>query len=308
MSLTTAKQQVVRRDLTAKFDEGAMSQAAQPFYPQVCTEVTSDGADEEYGWLGSMPGVREWLGDRQFQELRAANYELVNKDWESSLRIKKNHIKDDRLGMYGPVLNKLAVRAMRHPDNLLFDLLENGETDLCFDGQAFFDTDHSWGDSGSQSNDLTHDASDHTAVTVAEFKAAWLASCNALLGFKDDRGEPIHFPLVERLSGLICVVPLALRGVAIEATQASLIGGGNTNVIIDSPRVVATASLSSSVKFYTLKVDDPVRPFIFQRREALSREVEGLDSIKTKDANFMTSARYAMGYGMWMNAVLTTFN
>ena len=35
-----------------------------------------------------------------------------------------------------------------------------GESTVCFDGQYFFDTDHSEGDSGSQSNDITFDISD----------------------------------------------------------------------------------------------------------------------------------------------------
>lgn len=305
MALTTAKQQVVRRDLTAKFDLGAVS--TTPFYPTISTIIPSDGADEEYGWLGSMPGVREWLGDRQWNELRAADYRLVNRTWESSLKIKREHIDDDRLGIYGPILERLAMKAVRHPDKLMIDLLVNGETDLCFDGKSFFATDHAWGDSGAQDNDLVATVTSASSVTVSEFQDAWLESCSAMLGFKDDHGDSIHDTVVDNLTDLVCIVPLALRGVATKALEASLVNGGETNVVIDRPRIVVIPSLPSGVKFYTAKTDDPLGPLIFQPRKPLTREIAELDSIENKDAKFMTESRYAMGYGMWTNMVLTTF-
>ncbi|MFN9293503.1 MAG: Mu-like prophage major head subunit gpT family protein, partial [Planctomyces sp.] len=92
-----------------------------------------------------MPGMREWLGERQFSELRAANFVLENKHWESSLLIKKTDLADDNLGQYGPVLEQLGIEAAHHPDELWFSVLEQGESTACFDGQFFFDTDHVWG-------------------------------------------------------------------------------------------------------------------------------------------------------------------
>ena len=102
MALDTAKATVTLRTLTKKFDNRLKT--AAPFYPTLCNVVESDGADEAYGMLGNMPGVREWLGDRQFRELRAANFTITNKHWEDSLLIKKTDIADDRMGMYGCLL------------------------------------------------------------------------------------------------------------------------------------------------------------------------------------------------------------
>lgn len=160
MATDTARAVATLRGLTAKFDIGVDS--AAPFYGDLCTTVQSAGSDEQYGWLGSMPGIREWLGDRVFKSLRAGNFTLANKEWESSLAIEKKDIADDRLGMYGPVLEQLGQEAAQHPDELLLAAIENGEATVCFDGQYFFDTDHSWGDSGTQDNDLSYNASDPT--------------------------------------------------------------------------------------------------------------------------------------------------
>jgi len=303
MALDIASAQVKLRDITAKFDNGVDS--AQPFYPTVCYDASSVRSSEKYGWSGNMPGMREWVGDRQFSELRSANFVIDNKHFESSLAIKKTDIADDNLGQYGPIMEQLGIEAAHHPDELWFDALELGESTACFDGQFFFDTDHSWGKSGSQSNDLTSTVSDTSAVTVAELKTAIRSAVQQMLGFKNDQGKLYHRPTVSRLNDLTLLVPLALRDVAYDALESQLLSN-STNVIVDRPTIVASPYLTSDVKFYLFKTGDPVKPFVFQQREPLSRMMKGLDDIEIKDVKFMTEARYNVGYFAWWTAVLTT--
>jgi len=303
MALDIASAQVKLRDITAKFDNGVDS--AQPFYPTVCYDASSVRSSEKYGWIGNMPGMREWVGDRQFSELRSANFVIDNKHFESSLAIKKTDIADDNLGQYGPIMEQLGIEAAHHPDELWFDALELGESTACFDGQFFFDTDHSWGKSGTQSNDLTSTVADTSAVTVAELKTAIRAAVQQMLGFKNDQGKLYHRPTVSRLNDLTLLVPLALRDVAYDALESQLLSN-STNVIVDRPNIVASPYLTSSVKFYLFKTGDPVKPFVFQQREPLSRMMKGLDDLEIKDVKFMTEARYNVGYFAWWTAVLTT--
>lgn len=305
MSLDTAKAVAVANDITATFDAAVMS--AMPFYPEICTVIPSTRESEKYGWVGAMPGVREWLGDRQFNELRASDYTLTNKLWEDSLGIEKTKIEDDSHGIYGPLIEQLAAEASYHPDSLLFDAIINGESTACFDGQFMFDTDHSYGDSGTQSNDLTYDAADHTAVTVAEMKAAIQAAAEAMLNFKNDQGNFLIRPTVRRLQNLLLIVPTELRVTALEARE-SIVISNSTNVVIDEFDVITSPHLTSAVKMYLINRDSPLRPFVFQAREPLSRQVKGADDLETRLIKFMTQARYNVGYLAWWNAVLTTFN
>ena len=90
MAFNTAKATATMRGLTQTFDQAV--QSAAPFYPTVSTVVQSNGADEAYGMLGSMQGMREWLGERKFQQLRAADFTIKNKKWESSLLVSKDDI------------------------------------------------------------------------------------------------------------------------------------------------------------------------------------------------------------------------
>lgn len=304
MSLNIAKATVVLNSLTAKFDKAAI--AATPFYPSIATIAPSDGEDEDYGWIGDMPGMREWLGERKYHELSAATYSLKNKHWESSLSIPKTKIADDRMGMFPPMMESLAARATYHPDELLFTTLINGESELCFDGKTFFATDHAWGDSGSQSNDLSYTVTDAAAVTVTEMKAAIRQAVNKLISYKDDKGNFVNSPTFGRLNDLVLLVPLALRDQAFDALESQLLGGGNTNVIIDKPQIVSSPHLTSSVKFYLFRTGQPLKPFVFQPREPLSRQMKGLNDIETKEVKFLTEARYNLGYLFWQYACLTT--
>lgn len=309
MSLDTAAAVATLRSLTKKFDDTV--KATKPFYPRLCSVIPSNGADEEYGMLGSVPAIREWLSDRQFHTARAAKFTIVNKLWESSISVQKTHMDDDRMGLYDTQFTSLATRAVRHPDKLLLSsLVVNATTDLCLDGQAFFDTDHSWGDSGTQDNDLTGAAATGTTPTLDEFVAALDSCLVAMQGFKDDKGELLHDDaVIGSGSGmdLVLLVPLAYRKVALKAVTSGLaINNGETNVVIVDAEVVATPHITGAY-FDLYRVDTPFKPYIFQAREPLSRQMKGDTDIEFRDVKFMTQARYNVGYGAWWNAVRYTF-
>jgi len=303
MAIDIASAQVKLRDLTAKFDNRVA--AATPFYPSVCYDASSVRTSEKYGWIGAMPGMREWLGERQFSELRAANFVLENKHWENSLLIKKTDLADDNLGQYGPVLEQLGIEAAHHPDELWFSVLEQGESTACFDGQFFFDTDHVWGNSGTQSNDITSTVVSTSAPTVAEIKTAIRKMIRTMLAFKNDQGKLYNRPTVGRLNDLTLLVPLALRDLVYDALESELISN-SSNVVVDRPNIVSSPYLTSDVKLYLFKTGEAVKPFVFQRREPLTRMMKGIDDLETKDVKFMTEARYNVGYFAWWTSILCT--
>lgn len=306
MALNTAKYISTQRDLTQKFREGAM--AATPFYPTICTEIQSGGADENYGLLGAMPGVREWLGDRQFKKLRAGSFVIANREWEDSVEFEKNDIDDDRTGLMTNLAQDFGAEAMLHPDELLLEALVAGETTPCFDGQYFFDTDHTWGDSGTQSNDLSYAAANGTTPTAEEFKAAFNQSRVAILGFKNDQGKKLVRPVLRGSNKFICMVPLELQEVAENALNATLTTTGGSNVVIDRPEIIPCPSLTSSTKFYTFLMEGALKPFVFQKRRPIRTPVwKGMDDPETKVLKMMTDARYNVGYLAWWKAAVTVF-
>lgn len=108
----------------------------------VSTEVPSTTGQNEYGWLGKFPRMREWLGDRVINQMNAYKYAIANKDYEGTIEVDRNDIEDDNIGIYGPLFEELGMSAETHPDELVFALLKAGFATNCYDGQFYFDTDH----------------------------------------------------------------------------------------------------------------------------------------------------------------------
>lgn len=115
---------------------------AETQYTKITTTIPGTGKSTTYGWLGKWPKFREWVGDRVFKNLAAHAYTIVNKKYESSVEVERDEIEDDEIGVYMPMMEEMGQAASELPDELIFGLLGNGFTELCYDGQNFFDTDH----------------------------------------------------------------------------------------------------------------------------------------------------------------------
>ena len=113
-----------------------------PMWGKVATMVPSTTGTEDYGWLGQIPGMREWIGDRQIQNLKQYDYSIKNKKFELTVGVERPKIEDDQYGVYSPMMEMLGQSAAEHPDQLIFPLLAAGFSTACYDGQYFFDTDH----------------------------------------------------------------------------------------------------------------------------------------------------------------------
>lgn len=108
----------------------------------IAMTVPSSNAKEEYGWLGELPDMREWVGDRVINQFSASGYSIRNKDWEQTVGVKRNDIADDNLGLYNTKFQAMGRATAAHPPKLSWSLLKAGFSTVCYDGQFFFDTDH----------------------------------------------------------------------------------------------------------------------------------------------------------------------
>lgn len=111
-------------------------------YLQLAMETTSTGADEAYGWLRDMPRMSEWLAERTIRNIAAEDFKIKNRKFESTVKVKADHIEDDNIGQYSQLFQALGAESARHPNELVFSLLANAFTTICYDGQYFIDTDH----------------------------------------------------------------------------------------------------------------------------------------------------------------------
>lgn len=115
---------------------------ASPDHLDICTVVPSSTGTETYAWLGQLPKMREWLGDRVIQNISTSGYSLINKDFEQTVSVDRNHVLDNVLGQYSMILQQMGFDVAVFPTELVWNTLAAGFTSLCYDGQYFFDTDH----------------------------------------------------------------------------------------------------------------------------------------------------------------------
>lgn len=293
----------LRSEFFARFD------GTTTFYRDLTTRIPSTTDTETYRWLGTVPRMREWGSGRLARGLRSESYSVENLKYEATIEVDRDEIADDQTGQIRVRIGELAQRAASHKDFLLSQLLVHGGDPghLSYDGVPFFSDAHVSGESGVQSNDLDAAAvAADNLPTTEEFRISAEAAITTILAYRDDQGEPMTLGA----GGLVCIVPPAMFFTALEALNATVVNQ-TSNVLEGAARVVVFPWLSDVSKWYLLKTDGVIRPFIFQDREpvefgALAEDSE--EGFKREKLLFGVRARYRLVYGYWQFAVRTNFS
>ena len=279
----------------------------------------SDQASERYAWLGQSPAYREWIGGRNAKGLPESSFQIVNKHYEATLDILKKDLRRDKSGQAMIRVADLAQRDKSHWASLLSTLIADGAATDCYDGQYFFDTDHSEGSSGTQSNDISVDistlavatAGTTTVPSVAEFQLCIAQAIQAIVGFVDDQGEPMN----SDARSFLVYVPVALMNVAMTAV-ASPVQVSETQTVLQGLKqggfsigVEVDPRSSWTTNFAVFRTDSAVKPFI--RQEEMSSELRmkwiGSEYCFDNDAvQIGIDSWRRAGYGMWQNSCLVT--
>ena len=109
---------------------------------KIAMETKSTNSETVYPFLGQLPKIREWIGERRIRQLGVHGFTIKNRKFEDTITVRREDIEDDNLGVYLPMLQEFGRETAEHPDRLVFELLEMGFTAPCYDGQNFFDTEH----------------------------------------------------------------------------------------------------------------------------------------------------------------------
>lgn len=278
------------------------------------TPFGSDMETEEYGWLGQVPGMREWVGGRLAKGLTDQSYSIRNKEYESTLEFLVKEMRRDKTGQIDLRIQEHVERAQSHWAELLSDLLIAGESELCYDGQYFFDDDHVEGSSGSQSNDLTSAIVSATAPTAAEMSAAIFSTIQAMVGFKDDVGKPMNATARK----FLVMVPTPFMKATLSALSDAIIVDGSTsrtNTLASPDKKFSVEFdvnpyLTWTDRFAVFRTDSRVPPII--RQEEVPVEVSAIAEgseleFREKKHQYGLYASRAAGYGFWQFAALHTF-
>lgn len=79
------------------FEEGKAK--AQPQWQLAATHVPNSSSSNTYCWLGQFPKLKEWIGNRVFQNIAEHEYIVANKLYGATVSIPLTAIEDDELGV-----------------------------------------------------------------------------------------------------------------------------------------------------------------------------------------------------------------
>ena len=246
-------------------------ETVKPLYNRISTVTNSTTDTETYAWLGAIPQMREWIGDRQIKNLTSSGYTIKNKKFEATVGIPRDAIEDDKIGLYNPSIQMLAESAAQHPDKLVFALLASGFKEKCYDKKPFFAEDHPVGN-----NKGTFSNKGKAALSLESY----IAARAGMMSLTDENGSPLA--IVPDL----LVVPPALEAKAREILVADIVNG-TRNTMANTAEVLVAPWLAGNDKaWFLLDTHRPVKPIIVQKRKApkfVSKTDEKDDNVFLKD-------------------------
>jgi phage major head subunit gpT-like protein len=279
--------------------------AAPALWEKVAMLVPSTGSENDYKWLANFPRMRKWVGDKVVKALEAFKYTIVNDDWEATIEVNRNDIEDDNLGVIKPQAEMAGFSAKQLPDEIVFDLVNNGFTNLCYDGQFFFDTDHPVrGANGVVASVSNKGTAALSIATLALATASYGGARTALAKMKDDEGRPLN------VSGNVLLVPPALEDTGRALLTVDRLEDGKPNPYKGTATLVVAPWLTSDTAWFLLDTTKPIKPFLFQERKkpVLVAQIDpNADGVfMRKKYLYSVEARGAGGYGFWQLAYGST--
>ncbi|HWH75555.1 MAG TPA: Mu-like prophage major head subunit gpT family protein [Methylibium sp.] len=285
----------------------------------VANLFNSDQASEQYPFLGQVPRMREWIGGRQAKGIAGNLLTIANKHYEATIEIALRDLRRDKTPQIQARMSEFAQEGDAHWGTLLSALIMAGTSTVCYDGQFFFDTDHSEGASGTQDNDITVDisavpgaGSDNTPAfpNQAQMQAAIVKGIAQILSFKDDRGRPMNSNarrfLVTVPVGLYMPAVAALSAINLIALQQNINPIQAAGLQID---VQMMPELTWTDSFAVWRTDSPIKGLIRQN------ETDPVVKMKDENSEFAfdndaiqigVDAWRGADYGLWQRACYVT--
>lgn len=314
-------QQLSSRALIGSFYDTLAGVALPAWVPATAQRIDSNQGEENLKWLGMAPAMREWVGGRQAKGFILNGIDIKNKTFEASLEVDVDDVRRDKTGQLMSRVNDLAFRAQQHRARLLSTLIDAGESGVCYDGQFFFDTDHSYGAKAdfttAQNNDITFSVATATSMgagsatepTAVQMQGAILKAVQQILGFKDDRGEPMN----DDAMAFTVMVPTSFMSATLAALNNPLVGSGDTNTITNQSSFTLVPAinprLSWTTKLAVFRTDGRVKPLIEQIEydPEIAAIAEGSElEVREKKHLYTVTRSGNVAYGYWQHACLVT--
>lgn len=254
------------------------------YYDQIATTVPSNTREQNYAWLGQMPRMREWIGEREKQKMLASSYSILNKHFEMTVTVNRDDIEDDTYGVTAPWFSNMGECAKTHPDELVFQALMSGFENKCYDEKPFFASDH-------KNGKITY--SNLGSEKLSE--TSYLKGRTSIMSLVGDNGKSLNL-----IPDLLVVSPTNEME-ARRILEADMIDG-STNILKGTAKILVVPMLAEKKdQWYLLCTNKFLKPIIYQVRTPIKlvKKTNDTDDNVFMQNEFVYGAdgRCNVGYG-----------
>jgi phage major head subunit gpT-like protein len=273
-------------------------EAGTPMWQRIAQRVDLGTKSTDLVDLGAAPMPKNSKSGFTMQDFVEKRIAVTPQDWDITVYISKNAVKDDTTGTLDQRVRSAGERFNQHFDKLCFSALNAGDATtygLCYDGLYFYSNSHV---DAQATYTTVQDNLNALALSLTNFNTVWTAAMN----FKDDRGEP------SRYNYDLLVVPPALALSAAQITSnAEDATTGNRAINPFNGQIDYVVSQDFDATAWALVASKHViKPILLVMREAPHLDETWVDPNQPDGGHyvFKFSSRYDVFYGDWRLAAL----
>lgn len=249
--------------------------------------------------LGAAPMPTESKGGATIQDFIEKTIQVTVKDWDITVWVSYNAVKDDQTGNLESKVRGAGARFQAHLNKEAFTALNGGDGTtygLCYDGQEFFDSDHSDKGAAYQTDqDNEYDLS----LTLDNFDTVH----NAAKLFRDDQGEYTDYEydlLVAHPNNRIAAFNITGN------PQSYDTGNREENPYAGSMKAPILTPYFDTTAWVLVSSSGDTKPIILALKEQPHLQHAWFDPTAADGGRyyFKFYARYRFYYGDWRRAVM----
>jgi phage major head subunit gpT-like protein len=269
-----------------------------PLWQQVAMVANLDGKTLDLVDLGAAPMPKESKTGMTVQDFVEKHKEVKPRDWDITVYISYNAIKDDRIGDLERRVRAAGSNFNKHLNSLVFTVLNAGDGTTygtCYDGLALFSNSHVDGGANYQT---VQDNLDALSLTLDNFNTVY----QALATVRDDQGEYTAY------TPNLLIVPPALKYTASQiSTNREAYDTGNREINPFAGEINhIVVPWFDSTAWVLMDSTSEIKPIIVAMREQPNLQDAWFDPSKPDGGWYMFKfyARYDALYGAWQPAHL----
>lgn len=236
----------------------------------IAEELKSDQAVETFRWLGPLPAMRQWQGQRQKKQLRVHELTIRHDKYENTIEVPVDDADRDKTGQIAARISELGSTAAVLPQKRLSQVIESPGNS--YDGIAYWGNHTGAGGIGTIINNALTDSTvaDPLRPTSAEMMRNVMDAVGTIQGALSPESEPIGDDAMQ----FVVMVPSLYQGPLAAALGDEFTSAGSSNSLrafmaqekiqiipVTNPRLTKP---SSTGVFYVFRMDTATKALIWQ--------------------------------------------